>query len=111
LALRAVVQTKVQASKSAHGQAHQVGLLNLQPIHHTAQVLPNARLRIVSALRRHIRRRIAACAVHNAAVAAREEPDLRLPTAVIARKLVHKNQGSAAAGFFIMQLNAIVRGH
>ena len=105
------MQTKVQASKSAHGQAHQVGLLNLQPIHHTAQVLPNALLRIVGPLCRHIRRRITACTVNNAAVAAREEPDLRLPTAVIPRKLVHKYQGGAAAGFFVMQLNAIVRGH
>ena len=62
-------------------------------------VVAAALLRIALDVRWHVRRRIAARVVGDAAVAAREMAHLRLPAAVVAGELVHEHDRRAGCRF------------
>src|SRR5438046_2703817 len=70
-----------------------------------------ARVRVALELLRDVGGRIAARVIRDAAIAAREMAQLRLPAAMIARELVDEHDGCARAGFFIVEPHAVVRGN
>ena len=57
--------------------------------------------------RRNIGRRIAALAIGDAAMRAREAAHLRLPGAVVAGEFMHENDGRAGAGLFVIETDAV----
>ncbi len=56
---------------------------------------------------RHIRRRVAARGIGNAAVPAREVTHLRLPIGVVGRELVQEDDRRSAAGLFEVEADMI----
>ncbi len=81
-----------------------------QRIEHAADVVARARLRVALDILGHVGGRIAARVVGDAAVAAREVAQLRLPAAVVAGELVHEHDRRAAAGLLVVELDAVVGG-
>ena len=64
-------------------------------------------LRIHLPALRHVRRRVAARVVGDAAIAPAEEADLRLPAVQIIGELVHEHDRRAFSGFFVVQAYAV----
>jgi hypothetical protein len=67
-------------------------------------------LRVVRHIIRNIGWRVAAGIKSNTAVTAAEVAHLRLPAAIVAGKLVHKDDGETTTGFFIIKLDVVARG-
>ena len=90
-----------------------MGFRYFEMAHDGAEIGDRVVLAVSGNRRRNIRGRIAACAIGNAAVAAREVAELRLPTAKVARELMHEDDRITAAGFFVIELHIVVRriGH
>src|SRR5437016_4836933 len=78
---------------------------------YAARCAAGTRLRVALELLRNVGGRIAARVIRDAAVAAREMAQLRLPAAMITRELVDEHDGCARAGFFIVKPHAVVRGN
>src|SRR5207302_32583 len=106
----AVRHAEMQRGEGAHRQPDNVRALDAERIEHTADIVAGARLRVALELLRNVGGRIAARVIRDAAIAAREMAQLRLPAASVARELVHEQQRDARAGFFVIQLDAVVRG-
>ncbi len=82
--------------------ADHMRLVDLERIHQRDNVVARDVLAVFSAVLRHIGRRIAALAVGDAAVHAREMPHLRLPGAEVASIFMHEDNGRAAASLFVI---------
>ncbi len=104
-----VVHGQVQRGEAAHGQADRVGLVDAQAVQHRDRVGDRAGLRVGARIGGHLRGRVPARRVGDAAVAGREEPDLRLPAPVIAGELVDEQQRLAQPGLLGVQRHAVVR--
>src|SRR5688572_11462085 len=76
-------EAEMQRGEGTHGEADDMGAREAERIQHAADVVAGAGLRVALPVLRHIRGRIAARVVGDAAVAAREMPHLRLPAALI----------------------------
>ena len=105
---RGMAEAEMQGGEAAHRQAHDMGLLDLQVIHHRQDVVGGAVLRIARGLLGHVGRRIAAGAEGDAAVALAEMAHLHFPRAVVGRELVHEDDGRAGAGLLVIELHPIV---
>src|SRR5204862_2414685 len=68
-------------------------------------------LRIALPIFRHVRGRVTAGIEGDAAIAAREEAQLRLIAAIIAGKFVHENDRVAGPRLLVIEAHAIVGGH
>src|SRR5258706_16291632 len=80
-------------------------------VQHRNDVIPRMRLGVARSIFRHVGGRKAARVVGDAAEVAREEPQLRLPAAVIAGELVHEHERRAAAALLVIQAGgALLRG-
>jgi hypothetical protein len=109
-----VLHAEVQRREGAHRAADHVRLAQLQRVEHRDDVVALALLLVVLRALRHVARRIAARVVGDAAVRACEVAQLRLPAAMVAGELVHEHERRAAAGLFVVQVDAVVgadRGH
>ena len=89
-------ERQVQRGEAAHGQADHVRPADAQAVQHRDRVGDRALLGVGRRVGGHVRRRVAAGRVGHAAVAAGEEPDLRLPAPVVAGELVDEQQRLAA---------------
>src|SRR5262249_59233644 len=90
-----VPEAEVQGREAAHGEAADMGLLDLEPVEYTPDVLGRTLLRVRLDVVGHVRGRIAARVERDRAVAAREEARLQMPAAVIAGELVDEDQPHA----------------
>ncbi|MHC2734447.1 hypothetical protein ACVMFA_000208 [Bradyrhizobium liaoningense] len=84
-------------------------LLDLECVEHRDRIVSSNRLRIGFQAVRHVRRRIAARGVADAAMAPAEITQLRLPALVIAAELVDEEDRRSLARFLHVQLHAIFR--
>ena len=103
-----MTEAKMQGGKAAHGKADDMGLIDLQMIQHRSDIIRGAGLRVFRHVLRHVGWRVAARSVGDRTIALAEVAHLRLPRAVVASVFVHENDRSAAAGFLVVQADAIV---
>src|SRR5262245_5823228 len=82
--------------------------LDAERVEHAANVVAGALLRVALDVLGNVRWRIAARIVGDAAVAAREMPELRLPAPVVPREFVDEDHRRAAARLFVIKLDAVV---
>jgi len=99
----------VQGGKGPHGEAHHMGGAEVQAGEDGGDVVGGAVLGIGARVGGHVRGRVAAGVVGDAAVAAREVADLRLPAAGVAGELMDEDDGGAGAGLDIVQRDTIIR--
>ena len=100
----------MERGKAAHRDADDMRLGNAEPVEHGADVVAGAILRIALRVLRHIRGRITAGVVGDAAVTAREIADLRLEAATVVGKLVDKDNRGARPGFLVIEPDAVIGG-
>ena len=74
-----IAQPEMQRCEAAHRAADDVRLANLEMAQDAGDIVRRDRLRVLRAGFRHLRGRVAARVVRDAAVAAAEVTDLRLP--------------------------------
>jgi hypothetical protein len=103
------VQADLQGGVAAHRQADDVRLVDLEMIEHRDRVVAEIFIAVDVRGSRHVRRRIAARGIDDAAMLAREMPHLRLPAAVVAGEFVHEQNRRAAAGFLVIEAHAVFR--
>ena len=99
----------MQRRRCAHRMADDMRLVDLQRIHQRDDVVARDVLAVARRIGRHIRRRITALAVGDAAMGAREVAKLRLPGAVIARIFVDENHGTPGPDFLVIELGPVGR--
>src|SRR5581483_2560381 len=102
-----VPHAHMQRRVGAHGMADDVRLRELECIHERDDVVARDVLPVPLGIARHIGRRIAALAVGDAAMRAREMPQLRLPAAIVAGIFVHENDRRALPGLFVIEADAV----
>src|SRR5215831_12476253 len=85
-----------------------MGLLDLEPVEYTPDVLGRTLLRVRLDVVGHVRGRIAARVERDRAVPAREEARLQMPAAVVAGELVDEDQRQALARFLVVDVDAVV---
>src|ERR1700758_2163050 len=100
----------MHGTKASHGETNDVGLFDVQAIEHSDRIVRRNRLRIGLDTLRYVRRRIAARGVGDAAMAAAEKAQLRLPARMVAAELMDEEDRRALAGFFRMELHAVLGG-
>src|SRR5262245_44656367 len=100
----------VQRGQRAHRMADDVRLIDLEGIHDLGDVVAEAILAVFVGIAWNIGWRIAALAVSDAAVRAREASHLRLPGAVVRRIFVHKDDRRALPCFLIVEPRPVSRG-
>ena len=98
----------MKGGKSAHRQADDMRLVDLERIEHRTDVIPRALLRVALALLRHIGGWIAARIEGHATVILRKMTNLLFIRAVVAGKFMNKNDWDAFSGFFVIELDSIV---
>src|SRR6266849_2536281 len=96
-------ESKVKHSEAAHGQAHDMPLVDRKVIEHGLNVVGGKGLRIGGGALRHVRWRITSGVERNAAIAPAEVPQLRFPTSEIACEFVHEDHRPARSGFFAVE--------
>src|SRR5436190_14588090 len=106
-------QAGVEHGEATHRQPDQVGPLDLEMVEHRQEVGHGVLLRVLRRVGGHVRRRVAASVIGDAPVAPREMPHLGLPAAVVARELVHEDDGDTFTGVFVVEADAVggQRGH
>src|SRR5258708_6684622 len=107
---RRIGHAEMERGKPAHGIADDMRAREAEHIEHAEDVVPRALLGIALCIRRHLRRRVTACVIGNAAVAAREMAQLRLPGAPVAGEFVHEYDRRSGTALLVMQSYAIVCG-
>ena len=98
----------MKRGETAHRQADDMRLVDLQRIEHRADVVARAILRIFFLIFRDIGWWIAARVEGDAAVILREVADLLLPRAQVAGKFVHEDNRDPFAGLFVIELHSVV---
>src|SRR5437899_11861276 len=98
----------MQGGEATHREADDMSLAEREPGAHGTDVVARLVLRIFFAVRGDVGRWIAARVEGNAAIAAGEVAQLRLPAAMVAGKLVHKDDRRPAAGLFEIELHPII---
>ena len=101
------IHPDMQRGIGAHRMADDMRPVDLQRIHHADHVVARDVLRIHFRLFGNVGRRIAALAVGDAAMRARELAQLRLPGAIVCRIFVDEDDRRAAPGFLIIELDAV----
>src|ERR1700745_211361 len=84
-----------------------VRLLDLQRGHQRDDIGASDVLAVARGVVGDVRRRIAALTVSNAPMGAAEPAYLRLPRAVVSGKFVDEDDRRAAAGFFVIEIDAV----
>ena len=107
---RAVLHAEMQRGEAAHGKSHDVGAPDLQCVQHREDVVSRALLRVALHALGHVRGRVAARVVGDAAVAARKVGELRIPAAQVPGELVHEHDRRASARLLVVQFHAVVGG-
>jgi hypothetical protein len=105
-----MTKSEVERREAAHRQPDDVRLVDLQVIENGQDVVGCADLAVARGLLRHIRRRVAARAPGDAAMALAEMAHLHLPRAVVGGELVDEDDGRARAGLLVVELHAVVGG-
>ena len=100
----------MQRGVGAHRMPDHMRLVDLERVHDRDDVVAEMVLAVSVRIVRDIGGRIAALAVADAAVRAREMAHLRLPGAVVAGIFMHEDDRRAAAGFLVIEPNAVARG-
>ena len=103
------VQRRLQRRIGAHRQSDEMRLGNLQMIEHRDRVGVEMLVGVAVGRRRHVRGRIAARGIGDAAMAAREVAHLRLPIGVVGREFVHEENGRSAAHLFEIEADIVAR--
>ena len=103
-------ESEMQRRESAHGQADDMGLVDLQAVEHGADVVAGARLGIAIDALRHVGRRKAAGIVGDAAIAPPEVPELGFPRSAVACEFMHEHDRDAGADLLVEELHAVVGG-
>src|SRR5207247_1504433 len=85
-----------------------MGAVDPEVVENGSDVVARTRLRIAFPICGHIGGGITAGVERSTAVAAREEPHLRLLAAMVAGKLVDADDRRADAGFLVIELHAII---
>ena len=104
-----VPEAEMKRGEAAHGEPDHMGLLDAEMLEYRGDVVGGARLRVARHFRRNVGRGIAARVVGYCAIAVREKAHLGLPAAMVARILVHEDDGGAAPRLLVIQLHAIIR--
>src|SRR5579885_1748863 len=103
-------KTKMQHGKPAHRYADNVRLRDVERVQHCPDIVARPLLRVLLPVFWHIRRRIAACVVGDAAVPPREEAELRLVASVIAGELVDKQDRIPGPCLLVIEPDPVVCG-
>ena len=101
------MQSEVQSRKTAHGKSDDMRLVDSQPVQNRQNVITGMVLAVHIRIRRHLRRREAACCKGDTAIAPGEIAHLRFPTAHVAGKLMDENDRLAFADLFIIEIDAV----
>ena len=97
-----------------HGQSHNVRRREPEFPQHRGGVVRGTSLRVGAHGFRNVGRRPAARGIGDAAVAAREIPDLRFPAQIVAAELVYEQDRIARSGLLMIEPYTVVgrdRGH
>ena len=97
-----VVNAEVKRGKSAHRKPDDMRLVDLELVEHVYRVIDRAPLRIFLDRIRNLRWRIAARIVGDAAVAAGEIADLKLPGAIVAGEFMDEQDRPAGAAVLVV---------
>ena len=87
--------------------ADHMRLLDAERVHQRDDVGARDILAVTGRIVGHIGRRIAALAIGDAAMGAREIAHLRLPLPIVAGEFVHEDDGRAGADFFVIEVGAV----
>src|SRR4030088_3547697 len=82
---------------------------NFEMIEHRERIGVEMLVGVDVCRRRHVRRRIAARGIGNAAVPAREVTHLRLPIGMVGRELVQEDNGCSTPGLFEIEAHIVGR--
>src|SRR5215207_8308523 len=99
----------MRRGEGALRQADDVRLVDLEVIEHVPGVVDRMLLAVHRFDGRDVGAGIAAEGIGDAAVAAREEPHLRLPATPVAAVFMDKQDRRALAGLFIVELHTVGR--
>ena len=102
-----MMQADMHRGVGAHGMADHVRLLDAERIHECDDIGARHVLAVTRRIVRHVGRRIAALAIGDAAMGAREIAHLRLPLPIVASEFVHEDDGRAGADLFVIELRAV----
>ncbi len=91
----------------AHRVTDHMGLFDAERVHDRDHIASRNILPVARRIVRHVRRRIAALAVGDAAMRARKTAHLRLPGTIVAGEFVDEDNRRAAAGFFVIEAHAV----
>jgi hypothetical protein len=103
-------QPEMHGAKAPHREPDDVGLVDPEPVEHGNGIGGGQRLRIGVDARGHIRRRIAARGIGDAAMAAAEIANLRFPARVVAAEFMDEEDRRACTGLFHIELHAVAGG-
>src|SRR5262249_10512345 len=98
-----MAQAEMQGRERAHAQAHDMRALDLEVIEDGGDIVGLLLLAIDVGIVGYVRGRIAARVVGNAAIAPREEAQLRLPAAEIAREFMDEDQRITVARLLVIE--------
>jgi hypothetical protein len=87
-----------------------VRLVDIEPVEHGQHAGALMLEAVIFGARRHVRRRIAARVVGDAAIAPRKIAQLRFPAAVLAHELVHEQDRRSLAGLLVVQPDSVACG-
>ena len=84
--------------------------LNLQLVEHAPDVVARAGLRVPVHVVRYVRGMPTAGIEGDAAIPAREEPDLKMPARGLTRELVHEDQRRSRSDFLVVEIGTATGG-
>src|SRR5712691_5172562 len=106
-----ISEAEMQRGKSAHGQADDVSLADVEAIQHGANVVARAGLGVALDALRYVGGRKAAGVIGDAAIAAAEVTKLGFPRSAVACGFVHEHDRNAGPDLLIVELHSVVGGY
>src|SRR5271154_2915402 len=101
-------EAEMQHRETAHRDANGMRFADLQFVEHGADVVAGAILRIARRIFRHLRGRVAAGVVGDAAIAPPEIAHLAFVTAIVVGEFVDENDRRSRAGFLVIEADAVI---
>ncbi len=101
-------KAEMQGRKPAHRDADDMRLVDLERVEHGADVVPGAVLRIARRVLRHVRGRIAARVVGDAAIAPPEIAHLAFVAAIVVGEFVDEDDRRPRPGLLVIEAHAVI---
>ncbi len=100
----------MQGGEPAHRDADDMRLVDLERVEHGADVVPGAVLRIARRVFRHVRGRVAAGVVGDAAIAPPEIAQLAFVAAIVVGEFVNEDDRRPRPGLLVIEAHAVIGG-